>query len=854
MELINNFANISKNLSENFSLTKSEISLYLLALIQDNSQEPGPHLATFATNYNDLVEVGILDWDTFCSIKNSGLFDLEIFDKNQLSAFSEYLIKEYLESTEVLLPTTNFLTFIANLATESALELHSPNDYIPHLPPIIDPSESFNLNDRNDIGCLIALSVSRPNPNYRTDRNTNWCVYIANVGIGDIVVKLLENLGEKGISEHCSVVGDEPNKILNFLTDFNYFAHNINKNLQTNSENSLNSSSNQGFGLDYEVQIAISIPPFINIRQQDLQEFYEFVGSKEKIYFSELAYIELMLKRVSERGKIIAVVRNEFLFSKKSKIFREKYLRNDWIEKIIALPKEFVNYPIDISVIVFNKTKIEKGFVIFDGSEDKFEKTKINIEDIFSNEVDLRVGRYAAKENQEIESILSKYPQDEVKKIKDLIDASILGFNYSPKNRITENSPETLPYIRVKDLSNNDKDFTLDISKVERKISPEKITHKRTIIDYSAILVSKIAPKLKPTYFNFTGQRIVIGSDVIALKLKADINPEYFLTQLQSRLVQTQVEMMSSGNVINRIGKEDLLNIRIILPSLEEQQRQIFERRGVNEEKAIVQEQLSIAKEEIETTEYDVIAAIAHNLNQKLGQIVDDYRTLILFLENKEKNQLPIRFEETLRPVRNTELIENVPTFSKVVNRLQNNLLDTAYTMKTTENILQKSSVDAQKLDIIKFFKESIKVDFENPHFGIKIESKLKSLFVLADFNALKDAFRNLIENAKKHGFTQSELKYQIVFEISKFTDDLGDNFARIVYKNNGNPFPKSYRFEDYIRLGTRMGKNKGTGIGGFFVKKVVELHGGSFKEITLHENNQETFQVQMEILLPVAD
>ncbi len=130
----------------------------------------------------------------------------------------------------------------------------------------------------------------------------------------------------------------------------------------------------------------------------------------------------------------------------------------------------------------------------------------------------------------------------------------------------------------------------------------------------------------------------------------------------------------------------------------------------------------------------------------------------------------------------------------------------------------------------------------------------MKSLIVLADINALKDAFRNLIENAKKHGFTQSGHKYQIVFEISKYTDNSGDNFARIVYKNNGNLFPKSYRFEDYIRLGTRMGKNKGTGIGGFFVKKVIDLHKGSFREITLHGNNQETFQVQMEILLPLAD
>lgn len=821
MELINNFANLSKTLSEKFFLKKSEVLLYLLVLIQHTfhlaEAQYEEVLSTDDGSY--LIGDEVLDRHIFRSIKDSGFINLKLFSENEIRSFTEYLIAEYLKSDNTSLLSSNFLSLIADLATESALKL----DILKSNKPLYD---------------------------------TELSIYIANVGAGDIIIKLLRNLENKGLfAVNCGVVGEEPNKFLTSLTKLNCFAHGIDAHLLIHDGNPLEKPfQNFGIGLEEAPQIAVSIPPFTNVPQETLQNLYEFLGSTEKIYFSELAYIELMLKRVSERGKVIAVVRNDFLSSRKSKIFREKYLKNDWIEKIIALPRESVGYPIDVSVIVFNKTKLEKGFVVFDGSEDKFEKTKIGIEEIFYNDADLRVARYAAKESNELASILSKYPQDEVKQIKELIGSSISGFNYSPKNRIVKDSVETLPYVRVKDLSNNASDFTLDVSKVERKISPEKVTHKRTIIDFSAVLVSKIAPNLKPTLFNFIGQPIVIGSDVVALKVKEGVNVEYFLAQLYSQIVKIQVEMMGSGNTINRISTQDFLNIQIILPTSEDQQRQVFEMRSVIEEKAIAQEQLSIAIKEIETTEYDVIAAITHNLNQKLGQIVDDYGTLMLFLQSKEKNQMPIRFDEMLRPVRNGEIVDNIPTFSKVANRLQSNLLDTAYTMKTTENILQKSVVNTEELDIIKFFKKSIKADFENPHFTLKIESKLKSLIVLADINALKDAFRNLIENAKKHGFTQDDQKYQIVFEISKYTDNSGDNFARIVYKNNGNPFPKSYRFEDYTRLGTRMGKNKGTGIGGFFVKKVIDLHKRSFKEITLHENNQEAFQVQMEILLPLAD
>jgi type I restriction enzyme M protein len=676
---------------------------------------------------------------------------------------------------------------------------------------------------------VTALAVDLVNP------TPNQSIFDPTCGIGSFFVEL----NKRFPSYNLRFIGQEINAQTRFICLMNLFANEV-FNAEIYLGNSLNNLELEEQG---KIDIAIANPPF-SLRL-----------SIPNHRTSETAFIELMLSSTKNDGKAIIIVPESFLLSSSTMKFRRMLLENDLIETVISLPQDaFKPYAgVKTSIIVFNKRKPNKGFIIFDGKNDeRFEETLISVDDILSTEnVYLQVSRYALKEAKELKNTLSSFAKTQVRKIKDLVDKSVSGTNYSPKNRILEKSSETLPYVRIVDLSKSKTDFTLDISKIERKISHENV---RSVIDFSAVLVNKIAPKLKPTYFDFTGQPIVIGSDIIALKMKAFVNVDYFFTQLDSRLVQIQVEMISSGTTINRITKEDFLNIQIILPTLAEQQRQILEMRGVIAEKVIAEEKLSIAKEELETTEYDVIAAIAHNLNQKLGQIVDDYGTLILFLQNKEKNQTPISFDEMLRPIRNGELMENVPKFSKVANRLQNNLLDTAYTMKTTENILQKSSIDIESVDIIRFFKESVKADFDNPHFTIKVESKLKSLIVLADRHALKDAFRNLIENAKKHGFTQSNRKYQIVFEISKYTDNSGDNFARIVYKNNGNPFPKSYRFEDYTRLGTRMGKNKGTGIGGFFVKKVLDLHKGSFKEITLHENNQETFQIQMEILLPLAD
>jgi signal transduction histidine kinase len=813
MELINNFANLSKTLSEKFSLKKSEVSLYLLVLIQHTFRLAEARYEEVLSTDDGSYLIGdeVLDRHIFRSIKNSGFINLKSYSESEVRSFTEYLIAEYLKSANISLPSSNFLSLIADLATESALELD-----------ILNSGESLY--------------------------NTELSIYLADVGAGDIIIKLLGNLENKGVfAVNCGVVGEEPDKFLTFLTELNCFAHSIDAHLLIHDGNPLEKPfQNFGIGLEEAPQIAVSIPHFTNIPQKDLQNLYEFLGSTEQIYFSELAYIELMLKRVSERGKVIAIVRNEFLFSKKSKIFREKYLKNNWIEKIIALPKDFVGYSTDVSVIVFNKTKIEKGFVVFDGSEDRFEKTKVSIEEIFSNDVDLRVVRYAAKESNELESILSNYPQDEIKKIKDLIDCSISGFNYSPNNRIVENSSETLPYVRIKDLSNNDKDFTLDISKVERKISPEKVTHKRTIINFSAVLVSKIAPNLKPTLFNSINQPIVIGSDVVALKVREDVNVEYFLTQLYSQLVKIQVEMMSSGSAINRISIQDFLNIQIILPPLEDQQRQILEMRGLIAEKFSVEEKIVEAQ-------FEVVASINHSLKNKLAVIINDYDTLIRFLRRKERKSETIIFSDAISA---NAVGDDIDTIEIITNRLKTNLSDASKVFNNALKI-QRQNLKKDIVELVKFFKEEVTPLYAGKNFSIEVNVKPNlKLNVWLDKDAFKDVIENLIENAKSHGFIDDEKNYRIVFDLSKLKDEddfdgnTSTKYARIVYKNDGKPFPKNFSFEDYKQFSNKSGKTQGTGIGGYVINKIIDLHDGRFNFISPSDD----FTVEFEILLPLEN
>jgi type I restriction enzyme M protein len=796
MELFKNFTNLPRSLSAKFPEIQRESSLYLLMGIASHLSRKGVVVGFF----------GSLD-----------------FLNQRISSEVEKLIVPYIEnlSDEEIKRVCQYLVF----------------RYLLNESPFYRQATYFF--DSNNLHELLAELIA-PLP--------NQTIYNPACRIGSIFVKL----SQKFSNFDLRFVGQEPDAILSFLCKFNLFANNIDTSALIYTQNPLDNSI-----APYKVDIAVAIPPF-GMRFHN-GSFSSSIAARanEKIRSSEVAYVELMLSAIREDGKVVVVVPDGFLANSESKNFRRRYVENDWIERVISLPKDTFKpgILINTSIIVFNKNKANKGFIIFDGKEDRFEETKVSVDEVqATGSVDLRPNRYALKESKELRNILIHSPHP-VKKIRDLVAFSFTGENFSPNNRITENSSENLPYIRVADLSKNDKDFELDIFKVERKVSRQKA---RRVIDFSAVLVNRIGTKLKPTYFKFTGQPIVIGSDIIALKMKEDVNIEYFLTQLHSRLVQIQVEMMSSGNIINRISKEDFLNIQIILPPLVEQRLQVFEMLADIEEKAIAQEAVAKAKKQADAIEYEVIANMNHSLKNKLGVIINDYDTLIRFLQRKERTNSPVSFNDPVRPVFEGEEITEVDTIQLITERLKNNLLDTSKVFNTSLK-LQTRELKKNPVELVSYFRNELKPLYAGQNFAIEIvsEPKLK-LNVLLDKEVFKDAIDNLINNAKSHGFVEKDREYQIIFELSKLEDVYDEesgaaiNYARIVYKNNGKPFPKGFSFDDYVRYSSKAGKTQGTGIGGAVIDRIIKLHKGKFSELPTDESS--LFSVQFEILLPLDE
>lgn len=84
--------------------------------------------------------------------------------------------------------------------------------------------------------------------------------------------------------------------------------------------------------------------------------------------------------------------------------------------------------------------------------------------------------------------------------------------------------------------------------------------------------------------------------------------------------------------------------------------------------------------------------------------------------------------------------------------------------------------------------------------------------------------FQNIISNAIKHGFVDSNVTYSLNINLS-----IEEGFYIIRFVNNGKPLPEGIDKERFGIDGVKSGDSDGSGTGGFVVKSIAEHYGGDY-------------------------
>lgn len=571
---------------------------------------------------------------------------------------------------------------------------------------------------------------------------------------------------------------------------------------------------------------------------------------------AETFFLQKAIGDLTHEGKAIVVVPAGFLFSnnKEQKNLRRSLIADDILESVISFPGGLLaNTGISFAVVVVNRAKEHKGKVLFVDAEDSIKEVSkkdrridvdhllsviahpnnssagfVHIDEIRDNDFSLVVNRYLFEESFNLQR--AGMPLDMVAKLIRM-------------ERTKERNHGK--FIRIRDLKNDRIDFEMDSQAIEVDEVP-KGTYK---LEKSSLLLATRWRVIKPTYFHYKGESVYISPDIVALEVNNSlIDVAYLVHELHSDYVAEQFDRFRTGSTVPYISKQDLLKVRIELPSTDEQRAKV---QGAKE--ALVKLQMLEAERNalahgLNDIAYKNFASVKHSMGKPLLNINAGVRNIEAALAKHAKDWESIKVSER------SEL-----TLKDAFSSLHANLKLLSNLLKNNERELEVGEYHLSPVDIVRYLKHYVGglqiADSGRYKIILDISPDIKEMFknklyILGNEELLSIALGNIVENAEKHAFTQTGKEYKLEFRLGIFWKK-NETAIKLEVVNNGEPFPEKFGFEKLIRKHASAGSTANTGLGGFHIYEIIKRHGGKFDLITEREITQ-SYTTMYEILIPV--
>ncbi|MCD4681281.1 MAG: N-6 DNA methylase, partial [Bacteroidales bacterium] len=631
------------------------------------------------------------------------------------------------------------------------------------------------------------------------------------------------------LDEAYGYIGQEINNTtwgLGALRLLAYEREGVSKFLLGDSIINWNPTSNEKFDL------IISNPPFRMRLQQNIRGNFGIIRTGEQFL------IEKGIEDLTTNGKLIVVVSLGFLFGLGAEQKTRRFIvENDLLEMVISFPGGLLmNTGIPIAAIVINKNKNKKGFVHFidanssienlDHSEKKFNghslKSIINSQDELD---DQRIISNEKIKDFDYNLIVHRYFQKHVEGVPLSELVSVIRGKRNLDNQQGK-------FIRIRDLRQDKVNFKLDINSIKQSEIPNLAKK----ISKSCLLLATRWKTLKPTYFDYSNNSIFITPDIVALKVdnsKVDVN--YLINELHTDYVKEQIDAIRVGSIVSTIRTEDLLNVKIKIPPIQEQRAKV---KGVFE--AIADEkkrELSLFNKihglESEITEQNTY--LRHKLAGPISNLEGSLSNIKWIISEMVQPKVP--------KIMSLKVSENHDiTFGKYLEIIERDILKISDAVRRQLNIDEDiSSKKLEPLEVISFMQEFMDEYNSNNKLNFTIEfnfdkevflgndGEIIKTYIQGNPDLLSELFNNLIKNAITHAFYRDKGEHIDIF-LSKNIEDNSKDEIRILFSNTGKGFPSNFAKSEFIRKGSKSGENAGDGYGGWYINEIIKKHKGNFE------------------------
>lgn len=589
--------------------------------------------------------------------------------------------------------------------------------------------------------------------------------------------------------------------------------------------------------------LIIANPPF-NARISERAYFTDSIFGNI-IKNCEQFVIERGIQDLTPNGKLIIIVSNGFLFRRGNEQKLRRYLiENGLLDMVISFPEGLLfNTVIPFSVVVINKYgKKDRDFVKFIDAKSAVENTSLRekrlnikaleeiIKEDFTSEY-VRIIPNKAIVQLDYNLNVHRYFQKEVEGVR----LNQFVTSIPPQKKFEEKNGK---FVRIRDLKEDRLEYLIDLKGVE-EIDFSKF-HGIQKISESCLLLAKRWRTLKPTFFKFSGESIFITADIIALQVdESQIDITYLINELHADYVTEQINSYRLGATIPTIAKDDLLAVKIVLPSLAEQKAKTAGLIELSETIKALKAQNYALDYGLKSKNYDEYASLKHTLGSPRQNILSYADVLISYFE-KDDSKAFLEVNDNFNQELGLDLLlvfkaikSDINFMSELLEKGEKGLILTDYEIETLPLREVQSMISQYK---------KISHKFNINLFPIKDENK-RQLGIGINKALLRVVLDNLISNAEKHAYTSKDSKNQMIIDLKIINDEF-----IIDIKNNGNPFPNNFDKKKFTAKFSTANSQNGTGLGGYDIDRIITYFGAKWDLVL----NEEIFPVRFVFQFPI--
>jgi len=600
----------------------------------------------------------------------------------------------------------------------------------------------------------------------------------------------------------------------------------------------------------------VSTPPF--------RMKMNMVGSIfNRTEFSDTVALRRFESSTTENGELFTYVPLSVLVSDGEEDLRHELTSKGHVDTIITLPSGIMPHTnISTALIVLRKahtvdmpirminagslfTEIGKRRVldveaVLSALDDPAKSSKVSIVEIEHNQWSWDVNVYN-------ESLERQHPEGySRKKLGDIVDSPVLERHF-------DDSKGAL--VKISDLSDSPYDYIKSPSDF-----PIGDDLRNTVKCSEPVLLLSTVRALKPTFCEASKETpIFVSRNIAAFKLlDPGIDTGYLCCEL------SDAQLMPSGAFIPNFTRSSILRMNLYFPPTIEEQKKLFQARK-KEAKLGQAKELGLQEviDSMKAEYINIIRTRKHDMRpyvRELGSVERIMRHYVSQRENmddftEKMTSLLDQYHIALNKL--SELIDifseedkfgkpeafNVDKFLYDLE-INNDKDVSGYSIEydCDDNALQEYGLPVHKSWSKAF---SLLNDMVSFMAEIKKDDDIVPLIIDIAPLDFERMIRNIIENARTHGFTDP--KRDDYFIGIDLTVNAERDMFQIDFSNNGMPLPKGMDKNRYGLLGEKAGITGGSGRGGYVVKSIVEHYHGDYD---IFMDGEKTV---VRILLPIS-